>query len=413
MTDCLEDVRRFALQRFSVPNFPTNPKLTSMSLNYTRYPYSKWSKCPHTCEHPTSSRQKNTKATYKVDNETVVVGSIKVFHSGSRMLRSHCINPKVHPKCDSQCPMKKWLGNENASNGDFQTPLTSEEWRRWGLGIALANATLETSANDIPQEYINHLLAEFPEERVKVLEKRGERTDPHAPGRATQNRSEAVAESPLPSPQRFEPSHSSTIVLERPPSAGPSTSSRADLALRDVHDQSASSASTALLPVSISPVISAHRTVPSASNLSPSLPRSSVQPSNPANIHSMWPRQPITYRFTDWTSNSMLLIPPPTTETQLQEPVYQISSSLGLNPFLPICYVTQVRRPNGELVGQFEYVHISNLGVVVFDVYSRLSVNLRWGILLMGEITTRISNVISSIDNNPVRLGFLNYESSR
>lgn len=83
-------------------------------------------------------------------------------------------------------------------------------------------------------------------------------------------------------------------------------------------------------------------------------PRSPVQPSNDADICNVPSHQPITYTFADWTSDSMLLIPPPTAENPIQEPVYQISASLCTNRFLPNCYVTQVRRASGDIVGQFE-----------------------------------------------------------
>lgn len=189
-----------------------------MSIDYTKYPYSKWYKCSHTCEHPNphASRTRNAMATYKVENETIVVGSIKVFHCNSRMLRSHVISSTSHPNCaNSQCPMKKWLNNENSSNHDFQTPLTAEDWRRWGLGIALRNGTLKTSAKDVPQEYIDRFLAEFPERREQVLEALGEQATRTAPATAVQARSEVVQESPS--------AQSPSITQECPPSAGPST----------------------------------------------------------------------------------------------------------------------------------------------------------------------------------------------
>lgn len=54
----------------------------------------------------------------------------------------------------------------------------------------------------------------------------------------------------------------------------------------------------------------------------------------------------------------MLLLPSRDADPTLT-PMYHISVTLNLNPFVPLSYVTTVRRgrdESGELVGEFEYV---------------------------------------------------------
>ncbi|KAF8069330.1 hypothetical protein FPV67DRAFT_1625514 [Lyophyllum atratum] len=117
------------------------------------------------------------------------------------------------------------------------------------------------------------------------------------------------------------------------------------------------------------------------------------------------PSQPVTYRFTPWTASRssstsslpgeghLLLIPQPFTRNPRDqpEPVYRISAYVNLDPFLPIAYVTQVYRSNtwesespGEPVGEFE-----------------LSLNHKRAILTMGDTTTRLKNVLSTVDGSP------------
>ncbi|EGO02373.1 hypothetical protein SERLA73DRAFT_178274 [Serpula lacrymans var. lacrymans S7.3] len=89
----------------------------------------------------------------------------------------------------------------------------------------------------------------------------------------------------------------------------------------------------------------------------------------------------MAYTFTGWTSDSMLLMPPPTANNL--NPLYRISVALNLSPFAPLSYVTTVQRGGnmqGQFVGSFE-----------------LSTNQRVAILTMGDSTTRLKNVMWNI----------------
>ncbi|RDB18832.1 hypothetical protein Hypma_014522 [Hypsizygus marmoreus] len=110
------------------------------------------------------------------------------------------------------------------------------------------------------------------------------------------------------------------------------------------------------------------------------------------------PLQPITYTFSPWAASSstagegstLLLAPPPPGRSAPQEPVYRVSTHMSLNPFLPLSYVTQVHRAgpydsavDGELVGQFD-----------------ISLHQKRAVLTVGDTTTRVGNVLSSIDSS-------------
>ncbi|KAJ3933545.1 MAG: hypothetical protein NXY57DRAFT_998285 [Lentinula lateritia] len=97
------------------------------------------------------------------------------------------------------------------------------------------------------------------------------------------------------------------------------------------------------------------------------------------------PVNPISYSFTDWGSNFMLLVPPPNASEI--EPSYKISVSLNLNPFLPISFVTKV-----------EMVLIENDPEVVFVGEFEVSLNQTRGVLTMIGAPTRLSNVLSNVD---------------
>lgn len=80
---------------------------------------------------------------------------------------------------------------------------------------------------------------------------------------------------------------------------------------------------------------------------------------------------------------------PPQTSADLS-PMYNVSVSLNLNPFVPLSYVTTVRRGAaniGEVVGSFE-----------------LSVAQRRGFVSIGRTTRRLANVLWSIHGSPVSL---------
>lgn len=75
------------------------------------------------------------------------------------------------------------------------------------------------------------------------------------------------------------------------------------------------------------------------------------------------PKHPLTYTFTDWHSNRVYLVPPEGAEPETVTS-YSIAVELNLNPFLPLSYVTTVRRagptgpgsatPEDSFIGKFE-----------------------------------------------------------
>ncbi|KAJ7186779.1 hypothetical protein C8R46DRAFT_1058012 [Mycena filopes] len=80
----------------------------------------------------------------------------------------------------------------------------------------------------------------------------------------------------------------------------------------------------------------------------------------------------------------MVMVPPEEADDQGQ---YRISVSLNLNPFVPISYRTTVHRlegPDESFIGDFE-----------------LSLNHRRAIVTIGDITTRLSNVLFNINSSP------------
>ncbi|KAJ7485228.1 hypothetical protein B0H11DRAFT_1154475 [Mycena galericulata] len=100
------------------------------------------------------------------------------------------------------------------------------------------------------------------------------------------------------------------------------------------------------------------------------------------------PKVPLTYTFTSprfaGDSNSMLMVPPESADDQGQ---YRIAVSLNLNPFVPISYHTSVHRVEDDqewFIGDFE-----------------LSLNHRRAIITIGDITTRLSNVLFNINASP------------
>ncbi|KAJ7475156.1 hypothetical protein B0H11DRAFT_1727980 [Mycena galericulata] len=100
------------------------------------------------------------------------------------------------------------------------------------------------------------------------------------------------------------------------------------------------------------------------------------------------PKVPLTYTFTSprfaGDSNSMLMVPPESADDQGR---YRIAVSLNLNPFVPISYHTSVHRVEDDqewFIGDFE-----------------LSLNHRRAIITIGDITTRLSNVLFNINASP------------
>ncbi|KAK7018613.1 hypothetical protein R3P38DRAFT_2983507 [Favolaschia claudopus] len=100
------------------------------------------------------------------------------------------------------------------------------------------------------------------------------------------------------------------------------------------------------------------------------------------------PKNPLSYTFTSDSSgidpNSVILVPPQDSDDQAK---YRISVSMNLNPFVPISYRTCVYRVDGDrqsFIGDFE-----------------LSLNHRRAILTIGDIQTRLSNVLFNINASP------------
>ncbi|KAI0641397.1 hypothetical protein C8Q79DRAFT_1014341 [Trametes meyenii] len=110
-------------------------------------------------------------------------------------------------------------------------------------------------------------------------------------------------------------------------------------------------------------------------------------PSLPPNYAlTQRPTRPRIYTFSSWSHDSMFLLPPRDVDPTLT-PVYNISVALNLNPFVPLSYVTTVRRgidDEGEFVGEFE-----------------LAVMHSRAIMKMGNHATRMSNVLRKDGHSP------------
>ncbi|KAJ7034675.1 hypothetical protein C8F04DRAFT_558867 [Mycena alexandri] len=125
---------------------------------------------------------------------------------------------------------------------------------------------------------------------------------------------------------------------------------------------------------------------PSAENLPDYIASNRAQPPRYSRVRR--PKNPLSYtfvppRFAD-DPNSMVMVPPEEADDQGQ---YRISVSLNLNPFVPVSYRTTVHRlegPDESFIGDFE-----------------LSLNHRRAIITIGDITTRLSNVLFNINASP------------
>ncbi|OSD05067.1 hypothetical protein PYCCODRAFT_1406436 [Trametes coccinea BRFM310] len=98
------------------------------------------------------------------------------------------------------------------------------------------------------------------------------------------------------------------------------------------------------------------------------------------------PIRPRIYTFSSWNHDSMFLLPPNDVDRTLT-PVYNISVALNLNPFVPLSYVTTIRRgidEDGEFVGEFE-----------------LAVMQSRAIVKLGDHSTRMSNVLKKDGYSP------------
>ncbi len=128
------------------------------------------------------------------------------------------------------------------------------------------------------------------------------------------------------------------------------------------------------------------------------------------------PSHALVYTFTDWASDSLLLMPPrpspspSSSRLTIPQPVYHISVSLNLNPFLPISYTTTIRHggdAQGPFVGSFEYVRVIRITPAVRGAYCsviRMSLSQMRAIVTIGDITTRLSRILSSVNGSLVRL---------
>ncbi|KAJ7471859.1 hypothetical protein FB451DRAFT_309611 [Mycena latifolia] len=99
------------------------------------------------------------------------------------------------------------------------------------------------------------------------------------------------------------------------------------------------------------------------------------------------PKNPLSYTFTPprfaADPNTMLMVPPEDADDQGH---YRIAVSMNLNPFVPISYRTSVHRvedSHESFIGDFE-----------------LSLNHRRAIITIGDITTRLSNVLFNINSS-------------
>ncbi|KAH7908893.1 hypothetical protein BJ138DRAFT_303742 [Hygrophoropsis aurantiaca] len=120
------------------------------------------------------------------------------------------------------------------------------------------------------------------------------------------------------------------------------------------------------------------------------------------------PSQPMTYTFSEWMSDSMLLMPPATADNL--SPLYRISAKLNLNPLAPLSYITTIQRggsSSGPVVGSFEYVlfklkmYPAAVGLVL-KLY-RISLNQKSAIVTLGDSATRLKNVLWSVDPSWIR----------
>ncbi|CDO71062.1 hypothetical protein BN946_scf184844.g66 [Trametes cinnabarina] len=107
----------------------------------------------------------------------------------------------------------------------------------------------------------------------------------------------------------------------------------------------------------------------------------------PDYVLTQRPTRPRIYTFSSWSNDSIFLLPPNDVDRTLT-PVYNISVALNLNPFVPLSYVTTVRRgidEDGEFVGEFE-----------------LAVMHSRAIVKLGNHSTRMSNILKKDGYSPV-----------
>ncbi|KAJ8462055.1 hypothetical protein ONZ45_g5210 [Pleurotus djamor] len=116
-------------------------------------------------------------------------------------------------------------------------------------------------------------------------------------------------------------------------------------------------------------------------------PEPEVESEDPPDYNTSTTRHSRPPQFTNWLSDSLLLVPPRNASTSNVNPLYHISVKLNLNPFLPVSYITTVRRgadDQGPLVGSFE-----------------MSLSQRRATVSIGDIMTGLSKVLQTINSSP------------
>jgi len=106
----------------------------------------------------------------------------------------------------------------------------------------------------------------------------------------------------------------------------------------------------------------------------------------PRYVHIERPAQPLIYTFVTWDPQTIYFLPPPTVDPG-RGAIYSVAVALNLAPFVPLSYVTTVRRgsnPDGEFVGEFE-----------------LGVKHRRAIVTIGTHATRMTNVLQTDRRHP------------
>ncbi|KAH9939483.1 hypothetical protein B0H21DRAFT_780603 [Amylocystis lapponica] len=116
----------------------------------------------------------------------------------------------------------------------------------------------------------------------------------------------------------------------------------------------------------------------------------------PDYLHIERPTQPLIYSFVTWDPQTVYLLPPRAVDPG-RGPIYTISVALNLAPFVPLSYITTVRRgsdPDGEFVGEFE-----------------LGVRHKRATVMIGARATRMSNVLQNERRSPKQFRWV-YEAA-
>ncbi|KAG6909545.1 hypothetical protein DXG01_016938 [Tephrocybe rancida] len=79
-----------------------------------------------------------------------------VKHTAYSKWRDHVASRPLHPHCTPACALNYCLGKNKKSFGDLKSqdirrPLTEEDWKKWGLAVALAASKAVWDL--VPKEY--------------------------------------------------------------------------------------------------------------------------------------------------------------------------------------------------------------------------------------------------------------------